>query len=454
MLTARKSLLPAFLLLHFYFLIHACSPFKQLSRQADTILLKDSSISTGHIGISIYEPATGRYWYEHDATKYFVPASNTKLFTLYAGMKYLKDSLPAASIVDTDDTLYVKPSGDPTFLHSDYTFQPLFNLLAKKKVLIFIPRANDHFTKWGMGWAWDDYMEDYMCERSAFPVYGNVVSFRYADRKFSATPPLKLLSRLRTDTVTPWIYNGTEAGGIKVRITRDIGSNNFNLSPGETYFKRQDIPFLTTPDYSIQLAFLADTLGTRPDAILTYPAGYIPRKPLSVLHSQPVDSFFKPMMHRSDNFFAEQTLLMVSNEKLGYMSDEKIIDTLLQTDLKDISQKPKWVDGCGLSRYNLFTPQSFIYILRKMKEEFGMERLTTILATGGEGTLRSYYKKDAGYIFAKTGTLSNHCALSGYLYTKKGKLLLFSILTNHYRDGATPVRKAVERFLENLREKY
>ena len=159
-------------------------------------------------------------------------------------------------------------------------------------------------------------------------------------------------------------------------------------------------------------------------------------------------------MHRSDNFFAEQTLLMASNEHLGYMSDEKIIDTILSNDLKDVPQRPKWVDGSGLSRYNLFTPQSFVYILNKMKNEFGLERMKVILPTGGEGTLSSYYKKDAGFIYAKTGTLSNNCAISGYLITNKGKLLIFSILSNNYITGATPIRKAAERFLQGIREKY
>ena len=159
-------------------------------------------------------------------------------------------------------------------------------------------------------------------------------------------------------------------------------------------------------------------------------------------------------MHRSNNFFAEQTLLMASNEHLGFMSDAKIIDTILKSDLKEMPQKPKWVDGSGLSRYNLFTPQSFVYLLNKMKNEFGLERMKNILATGGEGTLSSYYKKDAGFIYAKTGTLSNNCALSGYLITKKGKLLIFSVLVNQYITGATPVRKAVEQFLQGIREKY
>lgn len=145
---------------------------------------------------------------------------------------------------------------------------------------------------------------------------------------------------------------------------------------------------------------------------------------------------------------------MASNERLGYMNDEAIIDTLLKSDLKDVPQKPRWVDGSGLSRYNLFTPQSFVYILNKMKNEFGWDRVKNILPTGGTGTLTSYYKKEAGFIYAKTGTLSNNCALSGYLITKKGRFLIFSVLVNNYSTGATPVRKAMEKFLVGIRENY
>jgi len=173
-----------------------------------------------------------------------------------------------------------------------------------------------------------------------------------------------------------------------------------------------------------------------------------------VLHSQPSDSLFTPMMKWSDNFFAEQTLLMASNEKLGYMSDRDVIDFLLTNDLKAIPQMPKWVDGSGLSRYNLFTPQSFVFVLNQLNNEFDFDRIKNILPTGGEGTLSSLYKTEAGFIFAKTGTLSNNCALSGYLITKKNKLLIFSILANNYQTSATPVRRAVEEFLKGIRERY
>jgi D-alanyl-D-alanine carboxypeptidase/D-alanyl-D-alanine-endopeptidase (penicillin-binding protein 4) len=136
------------------------------------------------------------------------------------------------------------------------------------------------------------------------------------------------------------------------------------------------------------------------------------------------------------------------------MSDEKIIDTILKTDLKDLPQKPKWVDGSGLSRYNLFTPQDFVFILNKMKNEFGMERLKVIFPTGGKGTLTNYYVADSNYIYAKTGTLSGVAAISGFLYTKKGKQLIFSILVNNHQASGTDVRRAVEKFLQGVRNKY
>ncbi len=159
-------------------------------------------------------------------------------------------------------------------------------------------------------------------------------------------------------------------------------------------------------------------------------------------------------MHRSDNFFADQILLMASNSHLGYMNDNRIIDTILKKELADIPQKPRWVDGSGLSRYNLFTPQSFVYILNKMKNEFGFERIKNILPTGGTGTLRNFYLSETGTFFAKTGTLSNNVALSGYLFTKNKRLLIFSILANNYQTAATPVRKAVEKFLQGVIKNY
>ena len=61
-----------------------------------------------------------------------------------------------------------------------------------------------------------------------------------------------------------------------------------------------------------------------------------------IIYSQPTDSMLKPLMHESDNFFADKSLLMVSAKLLNVMNDEKVIDTLLKTDFKGLPQKPRW----------------------------------------------------------------------------------------------------------------
>ncbi len=450
----RKLSSPLFLFLNFYFLLFlsSCSVSKQISKQADTILLKDTAISTGHIGISIYEPATNTYWYNYNASKYFIPASNTKLFTLYAGMKYLGDSLVGARLKKGGKNLTVYPSGDPTFLNAEFASQPLFQYLRSFKT-IYINNNTWRSETLGNGWAWNDYNESYMAERSSMPVFGNLIEFVLKNNKIEINSnSVDLLSNENSESPIKFDAETRKVSSDKFYIERPYGSNDFYIKDAISSFRRASIPFKTNDEFVASL--LKDTLRAEDVTFFKSPASVIDTAGITAIHSQPSDSLFKPMMYRSDNFFAEQTLLMVSNEKLGYMSDGKIIDTLLKSDLKDMPQRPRWVDGSGLSRYNLFTPQSIVYILNKMKNEFGWERIQNILPTGGTGTLSAYYKKETGFIYAKTGTLSNNCALSGYLITKKGKLLIFSVLANNYLSAATPVRKAVERFLLAIREKY
>ncbi|RZK30426.1 MAG: hypothetical protein EOO61_19285, partial [Hymenobacter sp.] len=113
-----------------------------------------------------------------------------------------------------------------------------------------------------------------------------------------------------------------------------------------------------------------------------------------------------------------------------------------------------WVDGSGLSRYNLFTPQDIVTVLLKIKNEFGLERIRNILPKGNTGTLTNYYEKIGPAIFAKTGSLGGQVALSGYLTCKTGKLLLFSIMINNYTNSGRAVRRAIEKFVLQVWEKY
>jgi serine-type D-Ala-D-Ala carboxypeptidase/endopeptidase (penicillin-binding protein 4) len=437
------------------YLLLSCSTQKKINSIALQNVLQVDGLRNAHIGISIYDPAANKYLYNYQADKYFVPASNTKLFTCYAGMKYLGDSLTGIRYLDTGNDLLLLPAGDPTFLHPEFKKQPVVDFLKASRRSSFISDANWKDESLGFGWSWDDYNSSYMAERSPLPVYGNVIKFVQTqtpakEGSFDNKPEVSVY----TDPEIDWKLSfNPDTSSRTFYVERKKDENVFMVTQGLEKFKEQEIPF-STRGLESALALLKDNIDKSitlsPDKRLTP----IPYAKFQVIHSQPVDSLFRPMMHRSDNFFAEQTLLMVSNERLGVMSDSRIVDTLLKTDLKDLPQKPRWVDGSGLSRYNMFTPQDFVFLLNKMRQEFAWQRIIDILPTGNEGTLTNYYKSDSSFIYAKTGTLSGHVALSGFLITRKNKTLIFSVLVNNHQTSATNVRRSVERFIEKIRNSY
>jgi serine-type D-Ala-D-Ala carboxypeptidase/endopeptidase (penicillin-binding protein 4) len=469
----------------------ACSSSKNITSQPQPDILSDSNLLNAHVGISIYDPSINKYLYSHQADKYFIPASNTKLFTCYAAMKHLGDSLVGLRYLITDFSkfydsvgstkdryLLIQANADPSFLHPDFKNHPVYNFLNRTHNLIYWLEPNWQTKRWANGWAWNDYMEPYMAERSAFPMYGNViqgsvipVSKRTKNEKDLSGKLLEIYPHYfdsATNRNITYLMHYFDDSVIQGKLNRRMESDYFFIDTDTDNYLPQKF---TLPFYAEGISpstLLADTLTT------TNEFSYHPiffngktwqghnrsfsidpnKETFKIIYSHPTDSLLKPMMHRSDNFFAEQTLLMVSNEMTGVMNDAKIIDSFLKTDLKDLPQKPRWVDGSGLSRYNLFSPNDMVHVLNKMKNEFDWNRITTILPTGGEGTLSNYYINLKDRIFAKTGTLSNNIALSGFLITKQNKTLIFSVLVNNHMGNTTQIRRAVEKYLTEVAEKH
>ena len=166
----HRNPVPCTLVLIACSLIVACSSQRRIGKAADATVFQDTAIQHAHVGISLFDVSRNRYIYTYKATKYFVPASNTKLFTAYAAMKYLGDSLPGVRYYENDTALYLAPTGDPSLLHSDFKTNPVINFLQKTTKHIYITDANWKEEALGNGWAWSDYNDDYMAERSALPI--------------------------------------------------------------------------------------------------------------------------------------------------------------------------------------------------------------------------------------------------------------------------------------------
>jgi D-alanyl-D-alanine carboxypeptidase/D-alanyl-D-alanine-endopeptidase (penicillin-binding protein 4) len=145
---------------------------------------------------------------------------------------------------------------------------------------------------------------------------------------------------------------------------------------------------------------------------------------------------------------------MVSQQRFQKMDESAIIKELLANDLSGFPQQPRWVDGSGLSRYNLFSPDDMIYVLQKMKSELSWERIKTIFPTVGTGTLTRFESKNGKFIYAKTGSMGGVMNLSGYVYTEKQKWLIFSIMINNTQAPFSTIRKQMNGFLERVAEIY
>ena len=370
-------------------------------------------------GVYVYDISADKVLYNYNGEKYFTPASNTKIVTLFAGLTLLPDSIPAFKYAIDKDTLTIQSTGDPSFLHNYFKDSTALKMAKKyAKVNLIVDNIKDK--RFGPGWAWEDFDSYYSAERSAFPMYGNVITVKNED----------------SILVQPSSYQD------KIKITDGFyGRKEFS----NVFYFRKDRKAAT------EIPMIIDST-----LIVNLWSHILPKKisiqksteniPSSIAYSIPSDSLYRRMMEVSDNFLAEQILILASSTFSDTLSSSRVRKYLLENQLKDIKQQPRWVDGSGLSRYNLFTPMSFVEVLTKMYKTIPQERLFHLFP----------YKQFSAkkFIYAKTGSLGNNYNVSGFLITASGKVLAFSFMNNHFKKTNNEIRTQMQRMFEWLRDNY
>lgn len=444
--------------------ISACQPSGELMRAEREGGPKPASLlavifdtsrvfSSNFTGFALYDPTGDTMLYVQNGNKYFTPASNTKLFTFYTGLKLLPDSLPALDYIVRGDSLIFWGTGDPSFLHPDFGIDTVYHFLKNRPENLYYSDAHFRDELLGPGWSWSDYNHYYSAERSPFPIYGNVVRFtmqKIEINQIEMTAQGWSISPLFFRT---HVQKKLKPGRDALLLSRNINGNIFEYKPeADTVVYTVDKPFHYTPRLITQM--LSDTLGR--------PVGYLEmEKPENthILYSISSDTAFKRMLQPSDNFIAEQLLLVTASVLGKPLEARGVIEYVKTNYLKDLPDEPQWVDGSGLSRYNLFTPRDMIRLLEKIDAEFVLDKdLFELLPAGGEsGTIENWYAaRDGGpaYVFAKTGTLSNNHCLSGFVITRSGRKLIFSFMNNHYVSSSSVVKQEMEKVLWFIYQNY
>ncbi|HET8736568.1 MAG TPA: D-alanyl-D-alanine carboxypeptidase, partial [Pricia sp.] len=161
------------------FLIGCASAKKNIQRTTDDIL-ETHFYKNQFTGFLVVDADSKDTLYALNATRYFTPASNTKIFTLYAGLTFLPDKVPALKYLKKNDTLFVKGTGDPSFLHPVLKDSTGLEFLRKhRNIALYLNNFQEY--RLGPGWSWGDYQYYYQPERNALPLYGNVVTIHGPD---------------------------------------------------------------------------------------------------------------------------------------------------------------------------------------------------------------------------------------------------------------------------------
>ena len=381
----------------------------------------------------LFDPLNKETLLDIRGDKLFIPASNTKIATLLASLEILGDSMPFVRYYFEGDSLYFSGTANPVTLNPLFTENDtLIRWLARQNSpLVYVATAPAP-PRFGSGWAWDDYLDDYQTENTALPMYGNLLHIRVEPDTIVIIP-----ETMKSD------IRCTRGSGIEVH--RPELTNEFEIVMDTTYTGTFSLPLHITD--SLIVRWLEAASGKR----IIQGKG-ASDKPWTTLYTRIPDSLYIRLMHESDNFIAEQLLLMCSFERQGNFDREQLIENVLKNWSAEIPVPVRWVDGSGLSRYNLFMPQTFIRLLYRIYQQKPLEWIHRVFPSGGkQGTIEDWYFP---YVFAKTGSLSNNHNLSGFIEVKSGKILIFSFMHNHFLDPTSSYKKWMEKKLQWIHENY
>ncbi len=388
--------------------------------------IKNSRLDQIHTGIMIEDLNTGKVLYAKNENQFFMPASNMKLLTFLLANRHLKDKTPAFIYQEKNDSLFFWGAGDPSFLHPNFNNQKLIEFLkSSKKELIYAEEKA--LPPLGMGWAWDDYTDYYSAEISSLPMYGNVVSFTKDQENW---------------TVAPGFFRNSTYFTEEIRPVRDRNENRFFINKK---LKSYQSPFLTSPE------LVTHMLVGLVNKTINYEQRAIPND-AQMIFETPLDSLLRPLMYHSDNMIAEQLLVQMGSQLKISQNPSDVIQSLQTGSKESFLKEIKWVDGSGLSRYNLMRPKDLSGILKAIYAEMPANRWQALLPQAGKsGTLKNITINNSDLkIWAKSGSFANTYNLSGLAKTPKGKCLAFSFMTNLANQSVSESKSQIVQFLNQL----
>lgn len=448
----------------FILLIVSVSFPQNLKSKLDKVL-KDKYFDTCLVAIQIEDLTTNKTLYKKNEKLLLRPASNMKIITSSAGLFYLTPEYEFKTDLYYDgyvanDTLYgnlfVVGGCDPDFVTKDlYTFVD-----AIKSLNISVINGNIYgdvsfkdSLYWGKGWMWDDDPSSDAPYLSALNINDNCVEVTYdgLNDEVKLNPKTNYVSVIQ-------IYNHK-----KLTIDRNWLERKNEIiingdAEGKTYSAKVNV--LNPANYFLTVfSEVLDSNNIKLTGNIEIQKLLSNANFLTSVNRKYSDVIIN-LNKTSDNLSAEMTLYALADKYSGKPatadSGIQFINQLIDSVGLE-SKNYRFVDGSGVSHYNLVSAELLVSILKylsKEKPELFKILYDSFPIAGIDGTLenRMLKTKAENNVHAKTGTLSGVSTLSGYLTNKKKHTIAFSILMQNFVGSASKAKKLQDEICKILVE--
>ncbi|HYP94043.1 MAG TPA: D-alanyl-D-alanine carboxypeptidase/D-alanyl-D-alanine-endopeptidase [Mycobacterium sp.] len=213
------------------------------------------------------------------------------------------------------------------------------------------------------------------------------------------------------------------------------------LDGGRTQPVSVDSARSTTPALDAGRA-LAVALKVDPAKVTVLPAGTPSGQEIASVQSPPLIERLRQMMNESDNVMAESIGREVAAEQNRLQSFDGAVQAVLgQLDKAKIDTgDARLLDSSGLSVHDRLTAETLDGVVNAAAgtDQPKLRPLLDVLPiAGGSGTLSNRYldtdggRAAAGYLRAKTGSLTGTNALAGIVTDASGRVLTFAFISNN-----------------------
>jgi len=447
--------------------------FADLKASIHQALTKES-VRRGTIGLKVVSLDSGAVWFDHNSEKYFMPASNNKSFAVATALEKLPSDFRIVTDILSDKPLTKKGKikGNLTVLgRGDITISSLYNdgdpyrvmdrLVEKiksagvKKIEGDIVGDDSYFKGDAIpgSWEWDDLSSYYGAEVSALPFNDNAVEVTVGAATTGkpcsvslspSIPEIYLVNRCTTS-----VKGGKKALEFQRNVESGVITVTGEIPEADTPLTRQvaitrpALAFVSVLKHRLEAAGIKVKGRARVEPV-SNSGRTLPSVKVAAFESESLATIALRTMKPSQNMYTE-TILRTLGEQLGIKDGRKSSAELglevIKAFMAELGAAPDgWVqwDGSGLSRHNLVTPSILIqlYTYMALKSRSSKEWISSLPIGGVDGTIQNRFKGTPamGNVRAKTGTIDQVSALSGYVTTASGERLVFSMIVNGIPD--------------------